>query len=165
MKMSQTRACCNHGWGRWRLTTSGRGAHDLKLTMLDLAARAKPCKALRVMCEGCIKRHIRLFTQCAARSTRSCRMQTTDYHGLGIDAVGNASGHHAHKQRDTRPREAPQDTMFSDSPWRCTTRKALALPGGSNRSISMYHGWNKASMALLHSRSTFRRPDSSAPRS
>ena len=162
MKMSQTRACCNHGWGRWRLT---RGAHDLKLTMLDLAARAKPCKALLIMCEGCMKRHIRLFTQCAACSTRSCQMRTTDYRGLGIDAVDNASGHHAHKQRDTRSREAPQDTMFSDSPWRCTTRNAFALPGASNRSRSMYHGWNEASMALVHSQSTFRRPDSSAPRS
>ena len=101
--MSQTRACCNHGWGRWRLT---RGAYDFNLTMLDLAARAKPCKALRIMCEGCMKRHIRLFTQCAACSTRSCPMRTTDYRGLGIDAVDNASGHDSHEQRDTPSQEA-----------------------------------------------------------
>ena len=33
--------------------------------------------------------------------------------------------------------------MFSDSPWRCTTRKALAIPGASNRSRSMQHRWNE----------------------
>ena len=157
MKMSQTCACCNHGWGRWRLS---RGAPDLKRIMLDPLQRAKPCQALRIMCAGCMKRHIRLFTQCAACSTRSCRIRTTDYRGLGIDAVDNVSGHHAHKQRDTRSREAPQDTMFSDSPWRCTTRNAFALPGASNRSRSMQHRWNEASMALVHSQSTFRHGDS-----
>ena len=162
MKMSQTRACCNHGWGRWRLT---RGAHDLKLTMLDLAARAKPCKALRIMCEGCMKRHIRLFTQCAACSTRSCPMRTTDYRGLGIDAGDNASAHHDHEQRDNHSRQAQQDTMFSGSSWGCTIRKAVALSGAFSRSISMQHRWNEASMALVHSQSTFRRPDRSAPRS
>ena len=162
MKMSQTRACCNHGWGRWRLT---RGAHDLKLTMLDLAARAKPCKALRIMCEGCMKRHIRLFTQCAACSTRSCPMRTTDYRGLGIDAVDNASGHQVHDQRDHRSQEAPQDTMFSDSPWRCTIRNALALPGASNRSISMNHRRTGAPEAPSLSSGMLRRLDSSAPRS
>ena len=62
-------------------------------------------------------------------------------------------------------KKLPQDTMFSDSPWRCSTRKAVALPGASNRSRSMQHRWNEASMALVHSQSTFRRPDSSAPRS
>ena len=162
MKISQTRACCNHGWGRWRLT---RCAHDLKLTMLDLAARAKPCKALRIMCEGCMKRHIRLFTQCAACSTRSCPMRTTDYRGLGIDAVDNASAHHDHEERDNHSQEAQRDTMFSDSPWRCTIRKAVALSGAFSRSISMNHRCNEASMPLVHSHSTFRRPDRSAPRS
>ena len=162
MKMSQTRACCNHGWERWRLA---RGAHDFMRVMLDPLQRAKPCQALRIMCAGCMKRHIRLFTQCAACSTRSCPMRTTDYRGLGIDAVDNASDHQVHEQRDNRSQEAPQDTMFSDSPWRCTTRNAFALPGASSRSRSMYHGWNKASMVLLHSQSKFWRPDSSAPRS
>ena len=33
-------------------------------------------------------------------------MRTTDYRGLGIDAVDNASGHHAHKQRDKLKRSS-----------------------------------------------------------
>ena len=122
-------------------------------------------KALRIMCEGCMKRHIRLFTQCAACSTRSCPMRTTDYRGLGIDAGDNASAHHGHEQRDNHSREAQQDTMFSGSSWGCTIRKAVALSGAFSQSISMNHRRNEASMPLVHSQSTFRLPDRSAPRS
>ena len=162
MKTSQTRACCNHGWERWRLTT---GAKDLKRVMLDPLQRAKPCQALRIMCAGCMKRHIRLFTQCAARSTRSCPMRTTDYRGLAIDAGDNASAHHDHEERDNHSREAQQDTMFSGSSWGCTIRKAVALSGASNRSISMNHRRTGAPEAPSLSSGMLRRPDSSAPRS
>ena len=162
MKTSQTRACCNHGWERWRLA---RGAHDFMQVMLDPLQRAKPCQALRIMCAGCMKRHIRLFTQCAARSTGSCPMRTTDCRGLGIDAGDNDSAHHDHEERDNHSQEAQQDTMFSGSSWGCTIRKAVALSGAFSRSISMNHRCNEASMPLVHSHSTFRRPDRSAPRS
>ena len=162
MKMSQTRACCNHGWERWRLA---RGAHDFMWVMLDPLQCAKPCQALRIMCAGCMKRHIRLFTQCAACSTRSCPMRTTDCRGLGIDAGDNDSAHHDHEERDNHSQEAQRDTMFSDSPWRCTTRKALALPGASNRSISMNHRQTGAPETPSLSSGMLRRLDSSAPRS
>ena len=142
-----------------------RGAHDFMRVMLGPLQRAKPCQAHRIMCAGCMKRHIRLFTQCAARSTRSCPMRTTDCRGLDIDAGDNASAHHDHEGRDNQSQEAQQDTMFSGSSWGCTIRKAVALPGASNRSLSMNHRRTGAPEAPSLSSGMLRRPDSSAPRS
>ena len=146
MKMSQTRACCNHGCGRWRLT---RGAHDLNMTMLDPLQHAKPCQALQIMCADCVKRHIRLSHNAAALSTPSCPTRRIDGRDLKNDGVDNDTGHPAHERCDNGSRGSAQDTMFSDSPWRCTIGTAVALPGTSNRSISINNRWIWASKPLV----------------